>query len=338
MNERHGAELRLDPLTRRWVAVTAGRQHRPNLPAKDCPFCIGGLEAPLPYVVKSFENRWPPLTPGAPLRLADEFGTRAPACGAAEIVLYSPDHHASLATLGLEGIRRVVDLWVDRSQVLSARPEIEHVLVFENRGREAGATISHPHGQIYAFPFVPPAPALEAEVAAVYGCQLCAEVARVRDDPTCAIAMRSTVAGFAHPAASWPFEVLIAPLEHTKGLGGLDDHGRDELADVLGDLLARFDVLFGRPLPYMFWIHAGVHLHVHLMTPYRSADSLRYVAAGEIGSGLMFNPVAPETATDLLKAATKGVSVPDGTHGPSVGTVPFGTKETGTTGGVVTSP
>jgi UDPglucose--hexose-1-phosphate uridylyltransferase len=105
---------------------------------------------------------------------------------------------------------------------------------------------------------------------------------------------------------------LIAPIEHTESLGALDDQGRDELADLLGDLLGRFDALFGRPLPYMFWIHVGVHLHVHLMTPYRSADSLRYVAAGEIGSGLMFNPVAPETATDLLRAATNRVSVPDG--------------------------
>ena len=134
----------------------------------DCPFCIGGIEAPEPYIVKAFPNRWPALTPGDGVefaRLGRELTKRAPARGASEVVLYSPDHNTTFASLGSEQIRRVIDVWAARTEALLSRREIQYVLVFENRGPEVGATISHPHSQIYAFPFVPPVAAMEAAVA-----------------------------------------------------------------------------------------------------------------------------------------------------------------------------
>jgi hypothetical protein len=99
------------------------------------------------------------------------------------VVLYSPDHDASLASLGREGVRGVVDLWAERTEALLGRPEVRYLLVFENRGAEVGATISHPHGQIYAYPFVPPVPAGEAEVAAEHGCALCSPRRYARRTP-----------------------------------------------------------------------------------------------------------------------------------------------------------
>jgi galactose-1-phosphate uridylyltransferase len=133
-------ELRRDALTGEWVNVVGHRQGRPNLPSDRCPFCVGGLEAPEPYDVRWFPNRWPALAPGAPIDFAD--GTAAhPAAGASEVVLFSPAHDESLASLPVEQVRRVVDLWAERTTALLARPEVEYVLVFENRGREVGATI-----------------------------------------------------------------------------------------------------------------------------------------------------------------------------------------------------
>src|SRR5438445_10431243 len=122
------SEFRLDPLTGEWVAIAGSRQGRPNRPADVCPFCVGGLEAPEPYEVKAFENRWPMFVPGPPLELV---GEHVAGRGAAEVVLYSPDHDASLASLGRVGIRRVIDLWAERTEALLARPEIEYALVFE---------------------------------------------------------------------------------------------------------------------------------------------------------------------------------------------------------------
>ncbi len=288
-------ELRRDPLSGDWVGIAGSRQGRPNRPAEECPFCVGGLEAPEPYEVKAFSNRWPMFAPGEPVELAGEV---VPARGASEVVLYSPEHNASLASLGVEHVRLVVDLWAERSDALLARPEIEYVLVFENRGADAGATIPHPHGQIYAFPFVPPAPAREAEVAAREGCPLCRDVAA-----ELVVHEAGGWRAWVPYASAWPYGMLLAPNRHVASLQELAAAERDGLAAALVDALGRLDRLFDRPFPYMFWIHPGVHVHAHVAPPRRSADTLRYVASGEVGSGTLTNPVVPEEAAEALRDA-----------------------------------
>ncbi|HEU5361855.1 MAG TPA: galactose-1-phosphate uridylyltransferase [Gaiellaceae bacterium] len=288
-------ELRRDPLTGDWVGIAGSRQGRPNRPAEKCPFCVGGLEAPEPYRVKAFPNRWPMFAPGDPVELA---GEAVPARGASEVVLYSPEHDASLASLGAEHVRLVVDLWAERTEALLARPEIEYVLVFENRGADAGATIAHPHGQIYAFPFVPPVPAREAEVAAREGCPLCRDVAA-----ELVVHEAGGWRAWVPYASAWPYGMLLAPSRHVASLQQLSAAERDGLAGALVDALGRLDRLFDRPFPYMLWIHPGVHIHVHVAPPRRSADTLRYVASGEVGSGTLTNPVVPEDAAEALRDA-----------------------------------
>ena len=305
------SEQRRDALTGEWVAISGQRQHRPNLPSGDCPFCVGGTEAPEPYDVRVFDNRWPALAPGAPLHL-DGDSTSAPARGAAEVVLYTPDHNASMASLGVSGVRTVIDVWADRTATLLARDEIGYVLVFENRGRDVGATIDHPHGQIYAFASIPPVPARELAVAAEHGCPVCAEVADEAAEPTRVVHDGERWLGWVPFASPWPYGLLLAPRVHVDGLPALDDAGRDGMAAALVDVLGRYDALFGAdagPFPYMLWIHqapdvAGAHLHVHLAPPWRSPGVPRYVAAGEIGSGMYFNPVAPEDAAAALRATS----------------------------------
>lgn len=302
-----GPQLRLDPLTREWVTIVGERQGRPNLPERGCPFCVGGLESPEPYDVHAFANRWPALVPGDPVELGTGPG-RAPARGAAEVVLYTPDHDASLASLGPVAIRRVVDLWAERTTELLARPEVAYVLVFENRGRDVGATIDHPHGQIYAFPFVPPAPRAELSVSGEHGCPVCTMVLEETEDRTRIVFDASGWLGWVPFANPWPYGLLLAPRDHVDTLPALDDAGRDGLGAALTDVLGRYDRLFARPFPYMLWVHQHAsdpraHLHIHLAPPRRSADTLRYVAAGELGSGAYFNPVVPETAAQALRDA-----------------------------------
>jgi UDPglucose--hexose-1-phosphate uridylyltransferase len=305
------SELRLDPLTREWVAIVADRQARPDLTpdptgTDECPFCAGGLEAPEPYTVRAFENRWPPFAPGAPIdadgALAGATGfVSLPARGASEVVLYSPDHAGSLATIGVAGARAVVDLWAERTAALLARPEIEHVLVFENRGALVGATIPHPHGQIYGFPFVPPVPRREAEVAAAHGCPVCAAIAHEVADSTRVVRDGDgwvTVVPF---ASAYPYGALLAPHGHVDGLPALDTGDRDGLAAALVDLVSRYDRLFDAELPYLMWVHQGVHVHVHFAPPLRATGTPRFVASGEVGSGTFGNPVAPEAAAAALR-------------------------------------
>ncbi|MFN8050761.1 MAG: galactose-1-phosphate uridylyltransferase [Acidimicrobiales bacterium] len=318
------AELRRDGLTGEWVSIVGNRQARPNLPTAGCPFCVGGLEAPEAYDTKAFVNRWPAYEPGPAVdldRLAAAGVDRAPAVGASEVILYSPVHDGSLGSLGVGQIRKVVDLWAERTDELLARPEIEYVMVFESRGAEVGATIHHPHGQIYAFPFVPPAPALEGDRSRRAGCVVCHEI-------------ESEVADHEHEecdrvvyddgdwlawvpfASAYPYGVVLATRRHVGRLSDLDDDGRDSLAAALADVLGRYDRLWADDpkrseiFPYLMWIHqepavhgGEYHAHVHLAPPQRAPGVARFVAAGEVGAGTLSNPVVPEDAARTLRSS-----------------------------------
>ncbi|MDZ4824910.1 MAG: galactose-1-phosphate uridylyltransferase [Actinomycetota bacterium] len=295
MSESNG-EMRLDPLTREWVNIVGHRQSRPNLPTEGCPFCPGGLEAPEAYDVRSFPNRWPAL-------------------GAAEVVLFAPDHDASLATLPVTQVRKVIDMWADRTEALLRRPDVEYVLVFENRGREVGATIDHPHGQIYGYPFVPPVPEKEAQVAREHGCPVCSEAAAELADGSRVVARHGDWLAYVPEAAGYPYGMRFAPLTHAAAFPDLDAAGRDDLAALLIDALGRYDRLFpvpdgGAPFPYLLWFHqapaaggAEWHLHAHTAPPLRAAGVARFVASGELGSGTLSNPVVPELAARALRDA-----------------------------------
>jgi UDPglucose--hexose-1-phosphate uridylyltransferase len=287
------SELRFDPLTGARALIVASRQARPNLPSGGCPFCPGGLEAPEPYEVRWFKNRWPPLPEGR-----------------AEIVLFSPEHHQSLGWLPKGQLLKVVSLWAERTQALGARDDVGYVLVFENRGRDVGATIPHPHGQIYAFSEVPPVPLREL---AGKECAICAEMAGTGDAGPSHAKRSITSAGgwrsWAVWAAGFPFELLLAPEEHTGDLAQAQG-SHEGLAEVLGSALSGLDGLFGVPMPYMLWCHQRptdggdwptAHLHFHVAPAQRARRVPRYVASGELGTGIMFNPVAPEDAAARLR-------------------------------------
>jgi UDPglucose--hexose-1-phosphate uridylyltransferase len=298
-------ELRFDALTGAWVAIVGERQDRPNQPLAGCPFCVGGLEAPDSYSVRSFPNRWPPLVPGPAVELTppdhEEHFVSRPARGAAEVVLYTPEHVGSLATIGIDGVRAVVDLWAERTEALLARDEIAYVLVFENRGAEVGATISHPHGQIYGFPTIPPLPLREAAIANAQGCPLCTLVPAEVEAGERVVHDGGEWITHVPFAAGHPFATLLAPRHHTADLASLDDAGRHGLAAALVDIVGRYDRIYDEPLPYLMWIHPGVHVHVHFAPMHRAPGVLRYVASAEVGSEMLSNPLAPETAARLLR-------------------------------------
>jgi UDPglucose--hexose-1-phosphate uridylyltransferase len=305
------AEMRFDALTGEWVNIVGHRQARPNLPTDGCPFCVGGLEAPDPYDVRWFTNRWPALVPGPP----PDFGTgeprAVPAVGTCEVVLFSPDHDESLASLPVTQVRKVIDLWAARTEALLARPEVAYVLVFENRGREVGATIDHPHGQIYGYPFVPPAPAREVEQPG--GCAVCREVTYEIGAQDRVVAERGDWVAWVPYASGYAYGMRLAPRTHTGSLPTLDDRSRDDLAALLIDALGRYDRLWPAPeagyrFPYLLWFHQAPadaddrwHVHAHIAPPLRAPGVLRYVASGELGSGTLSNPVVPEDAAKALR-------------------------------------
>ena len=231
-----------------------------------------------------FPNRWPAMPDGR-----------------CEVILYTPDHDATFWSLGVDRVRKVVDLWAERSERLGGREDISYVLVFENRGVEVGATITHPHGQIYAFDFVPEAPLRELEHGTPFddpGERLVAKSDGWRAWVPVAPSVSVRLAARARRAGSRP---SVAQRRRPSGL-----------AEILVDVLGRLDRMFAAQTPYMLWIHQrpfdggewpGARLHVEIVSPWRAPYVPRYIAAGELGSGVYFNPVAPEAAAESLREA-----------------------------------
>ena len=273
---------RLDPHSGARVHIVAARQNRPNLPTSECPFCVGGLESPEPYDVKSFANRWPALETGA-----------------CEVVLYSSQHDATFASLGSSGIRNVIDLWAERTTQLQQQNDVDYVLIFENRGAEVGATISHPHGQIYAFDHVP---------------RRQHSILQSQWKPDLQPADRLVINGdhfvaYAQYAAIHPVSLVVAPHQQVSLLSQLGDELRDELASILHKTFVALDQLFDAPLPYMMWItqapaktqYENAWLNIEIVSPWRAKGVQRYIAAAEVSTEEYFNPVDPADIAQRLR-------------------------------------
>jgi UDPglucose--hexose-1-phosphate uridylyltransferase len=288
------AELRHDLLHDEPVLIAAHRQNRTFQPAPGaCPLCPGEEIPGDGYHVVSFENRFPSLG--------------GPAGGRCEVVCFTDDHDGSFGALSRQRLSTVGAAWADRTAELGKLPGVEYVAVFENRGAEIGATLSHPHGQIYAFPYVPPTVARVRESAARFGegCVVCHLAATAGPR---LVAETGHFLAFVPEAARWPYEAYVTPRTCVPDLAALAPERRDELIGLYANVLRRFDLLFGDPVPYMaVWYQTPVrgeglsHLYARIYTPRRTADKLKFLASSETGFGAFINDVLPERSAALLK-------------------------------------
>jgi UDPglucose--hexose-1-phosphate uridylyltransferase len=230
------------------------------------------------------------------------------------VICFTSDHGASFADLSPDRVRLVTEALIDRTAELSALPGVAQVYCFENRGREIGVTQPHPHGQIYAYPFVTPRTGRMLRSARAYTRRT---GRNVFDDVVAA--ERATVTrvvragrhwiAFVPNAARWPYELHCYPLRRVPDLAGLLPAERAELADFQLDLLGRFARLFATPAPYVSgWHQAPVRtgrrdfaLHLELFTLRRSDDKLKYLAGSESGMDVFANDVVPEQAAARLR-------------------------------------
>ncbi|MFC9743364.1 galactose-1-phosphate uridylyltransferase [Streptomyces noursei] len=303
------AEIRTDALLGDAVAVASHRQGRPYHPAVDaCPLCpsAAGRHTEIPadgYDVVVFENRFPSL--------AGEHGR-------CEVVCFTPDHDASFADLTEEQAALVLDAWTDRTAALSQLPGVAQVFCFENRGAEIGVTLGHPHGQIYAYPFVTPrTERMLASLAAhreTTGRNLFDDVvARERTDGRRIVLDGAHWVAFVPYAAHWPYEVHLYPKRRVPDLLALDEPARTEFPQIYLEVLRRFDRIFGPeapPTPYISaWHQAPVHaadrsqfaLHLELFTVRRTPGKLKFLAGSESGMNVFINDVPPEAAAERLR-------------------------------------
>ena len=309
---------RLDRLTNAWIAVSPQRNTRPNASlatpaATECPFCPGGPEVPFSYDAAVFENRFPSLVADPPAIAADP--RISPSLGRCEVILYTERHLGSLATLERVELARLLAIWRDRSAELWADPRHRFVMVFENRGESVGATISHPHGQVYAFDHLPPLISQRVETLARHReatglCLSCEVVADDTGDRERAV-MESEPFTVAVPfAARFPFEVHVRAKRHGVGrLADLDDRELPSLAAALREVVLRYDALFGFELPYMMVVMEAppgspdAHLSFEFMPLHRTANQTKIRASVETATGLFINDTLAEANAARLRAA-----------------------------------
>ena len=240
------------------------------------------------------------------------------------MVVYTPEHELTLAQLPPDRVKLLIDVWADRYVELGSRQEVTYVYIFENKGEEVGVTLHHPHGQIYAMPFVPPFPAAELQAARERlnvggGCLHCEQIERESNGPRSVFAGESMVA-FVPDAARWPYEVHLYPRSHVASIADLDDASRTELANALLRLTRAYDRHFGFSTPYVMAVHQAptdgrawpeAHLHFEFYPPHRRPDRLKYLAGVELGAGTFVNDTRPEdTAAQLRRAAEVDLSTP----------------------------
>ncbi|MQA06268.1 MAG: galactose-1-phosphate uridylyltransferase [Streptosporangiales bacterium] len=317
------AEIRYDPLLDEWVAMASHRQSRTHLPsAAECPLCPStvGQQTEIPaaaYDVAVFENRFPSFATAAvagPADANDELFPRRPGHGRCEVVCFTSDHDRSFAGLSAAQARLVVEAWVDRTVELSAVPGVEQVFCFENRGEEIGVTLHHPHGQVYAYPFVTPRTRRMLQSAGAHhertGRNLFADVlAAERAAGDRVVAESAHWTAFVPAAARWPVEVHLYPRRQVSDLPALSDEERDDLSRLYLTVLRSLDRLYDQPLPYIAaWHQAPVrtgrelsYLHLQVFSIKRAPGKLKYLAGSESGMGVFVNDVTPEAGAARLR-------------------------------------
>jgi UDPglucose--hexose-1-phosphate uridylyltransferase len=318
------SELRYNPLLGEWLATATHRQDRTFLPPADfCPLCPTKpgkfpTEVPEPdYDIVAFENRFPSLKrdPDEPAISSDGIYNVEPSLGVCEVVLYSPDHTTSLAAEPVKRIHKLVRVWRDRFEALEKHAFVKYVFVFENKGEAVGVTLHHPHGQIYAYPFVPPVVAKELVQTEKYfnehqRCLLCDVVEKEFEFEKRIVASNDSFSAYIPFFARYPFELHISSRRHLQAFSDFSVREERDLAEILKQVLSAFDRLFDISFPYIMAIHQRpsdggsydhYHFHIEFYPPMRTAEKLKYLAGSEAGAGMFINDTLPETTAERLR-------------------------------------
>ncbi|MCA1589296.1 MAG: galactose-1-phosphate uridylyltransferase, partial [Acidobacteria bacterium] len=252
------SELRYNPLLGEWLATATHRQDRTFLPPPHfCPLCPtrpGKLPTEVPetdYYIVTFENRFPSLRtdPEIPTIDGDGIFKVRPSQGVCEVVLYSSNHYTSLAAEPVERIYDLIGVWRDRFEELSNLDFVKYVFIFENKGEAVGVTLHHPHGQIYAYPFIPPVVKKELERSRLYleengRCLMCDIAQKETRLRIRVVAENESFVAYIPFFSRYPYETHVAAKRHFEACTDFSVWEARDLAEILKQILAAFDRLF----------------------------------------------------------------------------------------------
>lgn len=309
-------ELRHNPITDEWVLISSDRQKRPVQPRTgECPLCPGGVEFGREYDLAVFDNRFPSLKLDAPtVELNDEkIFESAPSFGKCEVIMYTSDHNSSMSRMPIGQIEKLIYVWEDRTHELSKEKRIKYIYPFENRGKEVGATLSHPHGQLYAFSFIPKRIQAMVEAENKYHeehrtCVICDLVNAELHSGERIIYEGNHFIAVTPYFARFPYEVHIYPRRHISFFMDMTAREKFDLAVVLKVITSKYDTLFEQDFPYMMAIFQSpvnpsvedFHFHIEFYPPKRDKNKVKWMASVETGTWTFINPTTPsEIAVQL---------------------------------------
>ena len=317
------AELRWNPLLQTWTMVAANRQDRPQMPKNGCPFCPGSGKVPDRYDVYAYDNDFPALTltPEEPEVPVSSLYKVAPNYGKCEVILYSSDHHSTLPSLSVNHIYKLLCLLAERYQVLAENPQVKYIFQFENRGEEVGVTMPHPHGQIYAYSFLPQKIQVELDSCRKHyqdqgRCLICDMNEEESKRNQRMIGENESFMAYIPFFTDYPYGVFIVSKHHKGNMAQFDEQEKKDLALILKNITAAFDHLFGKLFPYMMCFHQTpvnsddysdasqyYHFHIEFYTPLREANKIKFYASSEMGAWATCNPLAVEQTAEALRKA-----------------------------------
>jgi UDPglucose--hexose-1-phosphate uridylyltransferase len=313
------AELRYNPFKNDWVMIASARQNRPQMPKDWCPFCPGSGKVPNEYDVLKYDNDFPALSPNPPESdaVGSDFFKAREAYGKCEVILYSSNHNITLPKLSVDHVRKLVDLWCARFMELSKDKKTKYIMIFENRGEEVGVTMPHPHGQIYAYPFLPKKLELEFDCAKAHknktgNCLFC-DWLKAEQSFEHRVIFENEYFSVVIPFYSeFVYGMNIVCKAHRKYITEFSEEEKMSLAQAVRNTVGTLDSLFDKPLPYMMVMHNApvnipdtddFHFHIEFYPSMRNGETQQFLASSETGAWAHCNPTSPEEKAEELKAA-----------------------------------
>ena len=310
------AHMRWHPLRREWIGHASARQGRTFLPnAADCPLCpMPSNEAPtdIPvddYEVAIFTNRFSALSLEAQNPPDLEIETSA-GVGQCHVISYSSDHNSTLATLSHERICLLIEAIGDQITDIYAHDDIVYCLPFENRGREIGVTLDHPHGQIYSLSVLPSVIKRQADAMAQSN-----PLATLYDDIDDALILDKADKAISYVPrwARYPFETWVMPKRMVDGPHDLTADEISDMADMIKAAAMRLDAIWDSPMPYTLAWHVApkgyegqFHFHLTFQPLKRARNKQKYLASVEQITGFFLVDLPPEKAARILRGEEAG--------------------------------
>ena len=319
-------ELRYNPLLDTWTMVATNRQNRPHLPADWCAFCPGpGKLVPPHYDVLAYPNDFPTLSQNPePIRKSNNKVFKSTeAYGKCEVLLYSSEHTRKIFELSDDHVLKIVELWTSRYKELSKDPRIKYIFEFENRGEEVGVTMPHPHGQLYAYSWIPEKIKNELTNCKKYfkehGTNLFKDLNEAEKKYKKRVVLENkTFLAYIPYFTDYPFGVFIVHKKLKLNFADFTLSEKKDLATILKKLVKGFDKIYDRPFPYIMSIHQSpvnsprykdctdyYAFHIEFYPPLRAKDKIKWYAGSEMGAGAAANPLDVDECAALLREKIK---------------------------------